>query len=95
MVKADLKEAYRMLPIHPQDQLLFGVLWKNSVYIDKVLPFGLRSAPKIFSAVADAVQWIFLSRGISSSLHYLDDFILRAKEKEKANHQKSQMVFRA
>ena len=56
MVKADIKEAYRMIPIHPQDQPLLGVLWKNSVYIDRALLFGLRSAPKIFSAVADAVQ---------------------------------------
>ena len=65
---------------------------ENSVYIDRALPFGLRSAPKIFSAVADAVQWILQSRGISNSLHYLDDFILVAKKKEEANHQKSQMV---
>ena len=55
LVKADIKEAYRMVPVHPQDQHLLGVQWESAVYIDKVLPFGLRSAPKIFSAVADAV----------------------------------------
>ena len=45
MVKADIKEAYRMLPIHPEDQPLFGVSLENSIYIDKALPLGLRSVP--------------------------------------------------
>ena len=92
MVKADIKEAYRMIPIHPQDQPLLGVLWENSIYIDRALPFDLRSAPKIFSAVADAIQWILASKGLSNSLHYLDDFILIAKEKEEAYCQRSQLV---
>ena len=35
LVKADIKEAYRMVPVHPDDQLL-GVLWDGRVYIDKV-----------------------------------------------------------
>ena len=62
-----------MVPVHPQDQHLLGVQWEGAVYIDKVLPFGLRSAPKIFSAVADAVQWILSNNGIRKGLHYLDD----------------------
>ena len=92
MVKADIKEAYRMPPIHPEDQPLLGVSWQNLIYIDKALPFGLRSAPKIFSAVADAIQWILLKKGIVNSLHYLDDFILVAKRKEDVQHQMSQLV---
>ena len=39
-----------------------------------LLAFGLRSAPKIFSPVADALEWILLQHGVSLSLHYLDDF---------------------
>ena len=92
MVKANIKEGYRMLPIHPEDPPLLGVSWENSIYIDKALPFGLRSAPKIFSAVADAIQWILLKKGIVNSLHYLDDFILVAKRKEDAQHKMSQLV---
>ena len=34
-----------------------------------------RSPPKIFTAVADALQWIMAEEGVES-LHYLDDFIL-------------------
>ena len=88
LVKVDIKEAYRMVPVHPQDQHLLGVQWESAVYIDKVLPFGLRSAPKIFSVVADAVQWILSNNGIQKGLHYLDDFILVAKSLNLAERQK-------
>ena len=33
-----------MFPSHPQDPLLLGMEWQGDVSIDKVLPFGLRSA---------------------------------------------------
>ena len=41
LVKADIQEAYRMVPVHPEDQHLLGVEWNGAVFIDKVLPFGL------------------------------------------------------
>ena len=83
LVKADIKEAYRMVPIHPDDRHLLGVWWNGCVYIDRMLLFGLRSAPKIFTAVADALQWILNSRGIYPLLHYLDDYILVANSVDK------------
>ena len=43
--------------------------------MDTDLPFGLHSAPKIFSAVADAFAWAMHCRGIQWQLHYLDDFL--------------------
>ena len=44
--------------------------------MDTALPFGLSSVPKIFSAVADALLWVMLVKGIKWALHYLDDFLL-------------------
>ena len=41
LVKADIKEAYRMLPVHSEDQPLLGVQWEGIIYTDQVLPFGL------------------------------------------------------
>ena len=38
------------------------------------LPFGLRSAPKIFSAFADALAWVTRQHGVLHQIHYLDDF---------------------
>jgi hypothetical protein len=41
-----------------------------------MLPFGLRSAPKIFNAVADALNWHLQQAGIPLIRHYLDDYII-------------------
>ena len=53
--KLDLYNAYRLVPVHPEDQPLLGIRWQGAVYLDTPLPFGLRSEPNIFSAVADAL----------------------------------------
>ena len=89
LVKTDIKEAYRMLPIHLQDQPLLGVRWQDSVYIDKVLPFGLRSALKVFQQLRMQSQWY---KGIGNIIHYLDDYILIAKGNDEAEYQKAQLV---
>ena len=43
--------------------------------MDGALPFGLQSAPKIFTAIADTLQWVMINRGVSAIDHYLDDYI--------------------
>ncbi len=42
--------------------------------VDGMLPFGLRSAPKIFNALADALEWIVFQAWVQHIFHYLDDF---------------------
>ena len=75
MAKVDIKQAYRIIPVHPDDRHLLAVQWEGQTLVDKVLPFGLRSAPLIFTAVADALQWIMTKKGVCPVFHYLDDFI--------------------
>ena len=53
-----------MVPVHPQDRHLLGMMWEERVYVDAALPFGLRSAPKIFTALADATEWIAKSQEV-------------------------------
>lgn len=74
--KVDIESAYRLIPVHPQDRPLQAMRWNNQIYVDPMLPFGLRSAPKIFNAVADALNWYLHQSGIRHILHYLDDFII-------------------
>ena len=52
-----------MVPVHPEDRLLLGMSWNGALYVDVALPFGLHSAPKIFNAVADTVEWILKQEG--------------------------------
>ena len=75
LLKMDLKDAYHVVPVHPDDYHLLGISWNGQTYIDRSLPFGLRSAPKLFTAVADAMAWALHSNGIHYLLHYLDDFL--------------------
>ena len=76
MAKTDLKSAYRHVPVHPADQHLLGIEWNGTTYLDRALPFGLRSAPKLFTAVADGVSWALYHVGVHNGVHYLDDFLL-------------------
>ena len=75
LAKIDIAHAYRNVPVHPDDRHLLGMLWDESLYVDTVLPFGLRSAPKIFSAISDSLEWILRQHGIQYVVHYLDDFL--------------------
>ena len=78
-----------MIPVHPDDQPLLGVQWNDCTYLDKMLLFGLRSAPKIFSAVADGLQWIL---GVTHLLLCLDDFIFVTDSMGDAAIQKNILV---
>ena len=86
MAKLDLQSAYRMVPVHPEDHRLLGMQWNDHIYIDTRLPFGLRSAPKIFSAVADGIAWAMHCLGIVDFLHYLDDYLFLGPPSSQACH---------
>ena len=66
LAKIDIEHAYRNIPVHIDDRPLLGMEWNSTIFVDTVLPFGLRSAPKIFSSIADALEWILLKKGFPS-----------------------------
>ena len=76
LAKFDIANAYRSVPVHPVDRLLLGLRWRGETLVDGVLPFGLRSAPKLFTEVTDAFLWIMGREGIVHAMHYLDDFLV-------------------
>jgi hypothetical protein len=53
--KKDLKKACRQIPICPGDLHLVGFNWNNSLFIDRVLPMGLRSSAQICQRVTTTV----------------------------------------
>ena len=75
LAKIDIRNAFRLLPIHPADRHMLGMHWNGGVYIDTCLPFGLRSAPKLFNILAEFLTWIAFQSGVSYLIHYLDDFL--------------------
>ena len=75
LAKMDLESAYWIIPVHPSDRHLMGMEWNGKIYVDLALPFGIRSTPKIFNSVADALEWILHQFSIQEEFHYLDDYI--------------------
>ena len=68
-----------MIPIHPEDRSLLGMLWEGALYANAALPFGLHSAPKVFTGVADGLEWRLRLEGLQQAFHYLDDFLIVAQ----------------
>ena len=74
MVKFVPASAHQNVAIHPDDRLL-GMQWRGKYFVVMVLPFWLRSAPFIFTSIADLVEWIVVHNyGVDFLRHYLDDF---------------------
>ena len=76
----DLKDAYFHIPINKSHwkYLRFRVLGK--VYYFIALPFGLSTAPRLFTKIAKQVKKMALKRGIY--IHqYIDDWLNRALSK--------------
>jgi hypothetical protein len=87
MFKIDIKEAYRILPVHPVAQMRQGMAHDDKLYFDKALAFGSRSSCGIFCRFVDTLAWIAHNNGIPAIIHYVDDFLIisypnKASEKE-------------
>lgn len=74
--KSDLENAYKQVPIHPDDFELLGLQIEGSFYFDKTLPFGLSYSCQLFEKFSSALQWILESKfKVSHCVHVLDDFL--------------------
>lgn len=71
--KKDLKRAYRQIPLDPGDLHLVGFQFQGKLFVDRVLPMGLRSSSQICQRVTKAVVFMYLKMGFMA-VNYLDDF---------------------
>ena len=75
LIKVDLRSAIQNCACSSTRSSAVGRPLGGQVYVDLALPFGLRSAPKLFTAVADALGWALLLAGAPPHIHYLDDYL--------------------
>ena len=76
LIKKDIKDAFRNVPVAEEDQWLLGFMWEDIYYKECCLPFGLGTAPILFNLFAEGFHWILQSHmPIDFIFHYLDDFI--------------------
>lgn len=78
MISFDLKSGYHHIDIHPECQTYLGLAWKFSnckirrYFIFTVLPFGLSTAPHIFTKTLRPLVKFWRFNGINMGL-FLDD----------------------
>ena len=77
----DLSDAYLLIPIHPNSRKYLRFCHRSQVFQFTSLPFGLATAPQVFTMIVKEVQLMALSRGLR--LHqYLDDWLIRSQSQE-------------
>ena len=80
MANRDLKSAFRLLPIHPDDFHLLGIKIDDKYYNDRMLPMGLSISCCLFEKISTFLHWLVCFKAINNTLdHYLDDFIFAGK----------------
>ena len=86
MAKADIKMAYRTMPVRPEDWHLQGIKWDGQYYIDMRMSFGNRASVDQWLRFSDALAWALLRWDVHA-LHYVDDFIFIGGSQEECDEQ--------
>ena len=81
MIKLDLKDAYLQVPIHPDHQKFLVFEWNDLFYQFKCLPFGLSTAPRVFTKLLRPIVG-FLRQVGCRLIIYLDDILLLHQDRE-------------
>lgn len=75
MASVDLKDAYFLVPVHRNSRKYLRFSFENVLYEFTCLPFGLSTAPYVFTKIMKPVVSSFRLKGISCVV-YLDDFLI-------------------
>ena len=62
-----------LVTVHPQDRLLLGMWW-NKLWI-ACYCLAIDQPPKIFTVIANTLEWVLSLQGVAQVYHYLDNFI--------------------
>ena len=88
LAKTDIKSAFRIVPIHPDDRHLLGMRWDGRFYYDTTLPMGCSMSCAIFESFSTTIKWIANNKlDIPRMVHVLDDFFIIAPSVDEASEQ--------
>ena len=83
MAKADIKDAFRLVPLAPEDYPLTGFHLMKNFYYEKCRPMGASSVCNIFESFSDALVYILKDKfQINHVVKVLDDFLFIHPSKE-------------
>ena len=81
MASLDLKDAYLHVPMRQNLHKFLALSCWGKLFFFRALPFGLATAPWLFSALIEAVLSSLRAKGFNI-LGYIDDLVLWNKDKE-------------
>jgi hypothetical protein len=72
LAKTDIKSTFRIIPIHPADYLLLGIMWQGKYYYDRAMPMGCATSCRTFEIFSTALEWVAKTRcNIPHLIHIL------------------------
>jgi hypothetical protein len=83
MTVIDLKDAYFHILIHSDFQNYLRFRWRGKCFRYSALPFGITTAPRVFTKLLKTIMTVLRMRGIRI-VAYIDDLLILAKTKEEA-----------
>ena len=83
MTSVDIKSAYPHIPIAPEHRQFFRFVWRGEHYQFKAMPFGLATAPLIWTKLMKPVLAYLRARGVWVTA-YIDDLLILAASPELA-----------
>ncbi len=92
MTTEDLKDAYFMIPIHTTQRKYLRFVVSETIYEFNCLPFGLSSAPWVFTKTLKPVAALLWEIGVRMIV-YIDDILILAEAKETAQEQAEALVY--
>ena len=76
LAKADVADAFRLLPVHPLDHNLLGFKYNKEYYYDTRLPMGCAAYCKNFESFSDTLVFILAdTHNVKNVIKVLDDFL--------------------
>ena len=90
--KLDLKDAYFTIPMHSSQRKYLRFVLQGKTYEFKCLPFGLSSAPWVFTKTLKPVAALLREMGVRMVI-YIDDILIMAESMELARQQVAALIY--
>ena len=82
MGKIDLEDAYLSVPVHQEHRDFLKFCWRRKIYRFRSLPFGLATAPRVFTKILRPLVARMRMTGLRIIV-YLDDMLVMAQSAER------------
>ena len=92
LAKVDLKDAYFSIPIHPEHRCFLMFPFLGKTYQFNCLPFGLSSAPWVFTKTLKPISALLREMGVRMIV-YIDDILILAESRDLLNDHVTGLVY--